>query len=118
MIIKKKFYPTSWYKERDSKGVPLSYDPFEFEFVVNKNVGYHKVFTNLFIISNNVLPELVSFEVIGDAYDFSNIPDLKENTYLVQKGKIDESEADEYIKFIDNKDGNNKSTGKICYCIL
>lgn len=109
---KEKIYPTSWYKERDSKGVPLSYDPFEFEFVVNKNVGYHKIFTNLFIISNNVLPELVSFEVIGDAYDFSNIPDLKENTYLVQKGKIDESEADEYIKFIDNKDGNNKSTGK------
>lgn len=109
---KEKIYPTSWYKERDSKGVPLSYDPFEFEFVVNKNVGYHKVFTNLFIISNNVLPELVSFEVIGDAYDFSNIPDLKENTYLVQKGEIEESEADDYIKFIDNKDCNNKSTGK------
>jgi len=48
---KEKIYPTSWYKERDSKGVPLSYDPFEFEFVVNKNVGYHKIFTNLFIIS-------------------------------------------------------------------
>lgn len=108
---KEKIYPTSWYKERDSKGVPLSYDPFEFEFVVNKNVGYHKVFTNLFIISNNVLPELVSFEVIGDAYDFSNIPDLKEGSYLVQKGEKEENEVDNYIKFIDNKDCNNNNIG-------
>ena len=108
---KEKIYPTSWYKERDSKGVPLSYDPFEFEFVVNKNVGYHKIFTNLFIISNNVLPELVSFEVIGDAYDFSNIPDLKEGSYLVQKGEKEENEVDNYIKFIDNKDCNNNNIG-------
>lgn len=108
---KEKIYPTSWYKERDSKGIPLSYDPFEFEFVVNKNVGYHKVFTNLFIISNNVLPELVSFEVIGDAYDFSNIPDLKEGSYLVQKGEKEENEVDNYIKFIDNKDCNNNNIG-------
>lgn len=108
---KEKIYPTSWYKERDSKGVPLSYDPFEFEFVVNKNVGYHKVFTNLFIISNNVLPELVSFEVIGDAYDFSNISDLKEGSYLVQKGEKEENEVDNYIKFIDNKDCNNNNIG-------
>lgn len=106
---KDKIYPTAWYKERDSKGKPLSRDPFEFEFVVNKNVGYHKVFTNLFIISNNVMPELVTFEVIGDAYDFA---DLKEDSYLVQKGETEDENGnpiEEYIEFKSFKDGD-KST--------
>lgn len=60
--IADKIYPAYWYGEQH---------PFEFEFIVVDNPTVHKIFTNLEIMSNNVKPESFHFEVIGDAYDFS-----------------------------------------------
>lgn len=50
-----------WYGERE---------PFEYEFVVNQPAGFHKIFNNLMIISNNVEPDSLEVEIIGDVYDF------------------------------------------------
>ena len=54
--------PTIWYGEQH---------PFEFEFVVSEPAGVHKILENLQIISNNVQPEELTFEFIGDAYQFN-----------------------------------------------
>jgi hypothetical protein len=51
--------PTKWYDKQE---------PFEFEFVVNDPIGMHKIFENLMIVSNNVAPEEIQFEIEGDAY--------------------------------------------------
>lgn len=51
--------PTKWYDKQE---------PFEFEFVVNNEVGLHKIFNNLVIISNNVQPKSFEFEITGDVY--------------------------------------------------
>lgn len=60
--IDTQFYPTMWYSEQK---------PFEFEFVVNDPAGVHKIFEDLMIISNNVQPEEIEFEFIGDDYLFN-----------------------------------------------
>jgi hypothetical protein len=44
--------------------------PFEYEFVVNQPAGFHKIFNNLIIISNNVEPDSLEVEIVGDSYDF------------------------------------------------
>lgn len=44
--------------------------PFEYEFIVNQPAGFHKIFNNLMIISNNVEPESLEVEIVGDSYDF------------------------------------------------
>lgn len=54
--------PTKWYNKQE---------PFEFEFIVNTPAGVHKIFDNLVMISNNVEPETLEFEIIGDVYDFN-----------------------------------------------
>lgn len=54
--------PTKWYERQE---------PFEFEFVVNDQVGLHKIFDNLVIISNNVQPNQIEYEIIGDVYKFN-----------------------------------------------
>ena len=54
--------PTKWYGKQE---------PFEYEFVVNDNVGLHKIFDNLIIVSNNVQPEEIEFEIVGDTYKFN-----------------------------------------------
>ena len=54
--------PTKWYNKQE---------PFEFEFVVNTPAGMHKIFDNLILISNNVEPNSLEFEFIGDVYDFN-----------------------------------------------
>lgn len=51
--------PTYWYNKQE---------PFEFEFVVNGDVGLHKIFDNLVIVSNNVAPSEIEYEIIGDSY--------------------------------------------------
>lgn len=51
--------PTKWYDHQE---------PFEFEFIVNDPLGAHKIFENLMIISNNVAPESLQFEIEGDSY--------------------------------------------------
>ena len=54
--------PTVWYDKQE---------PFEFEFVVNEPTGLHKIFNNLVIISNNVQPSEIEYEIIGDVYGFN-----------------------------------------------
>ena len=51
--------PTKWYGKQE---------PFEFEFVINDPIGMHKIFENLTIVSNNVQPESIQFEIEGDSY--------------------------------------------------
>lgn len=71
--------PAVWYDE---------VHPFEFEFVVNGDeLGIHKLFDNLKIISNKAEPESFEFEIIGDSYEFTreNLkqnPNEPEETYL------------------------------------
>lgn len=55
--------------------------PFELEFIVNKEGARHKIFDNFQILSNNVPPVEILYDVIGDAYAFSN---CKENSYKYQ----------------------------------
>ena len=54
--------PTKWYERQE---------PFEFEFVVNSDIGLHKIFDNLVIISNNVQPNEIEYEIVGDVYNFN-----------------------------------------------
>lgn len=54
--------PTKWYDRQE---------PFEFEFVVNEPKGLHKLFDNLMIVSNNVEPDSLEIEIVGDVYDFN-----------------------------------------------
>ena len=54
--------PTQWFGEQHY---------FEFEFVVSEPQGVHKIIENLQILSNNVQPEQLTFEIIGDAYQFN-----------------------------------------------
>lgn len=54
--------PTKWYGKQH---------PFEFEFVVSDPIGAQKIYENLQIISNNVQPEELQFEFIGDSYFFN-----------------------------------------------
>lgn len=46
--------------------------PFEYEFIVNQPAGFHKIFNNLMIISNNVEPDSLEVEIVGDSYDFKD----------------------------------------------
>lgn len=63
--------------------------PFEFEFIVNKEGARHKIFDNFQILSNNVPPKKILYEVIGDAYWFSK---YKEISYKYQQAGDDENE--------------------------
>lgn len=62
--------------------------PFEFEFIVNKEGARHKIFDNFQILSNNVPPKKILYEVIGDAYWFSK---YKEISYDYQREDLDVS---------------------------
>lgn len=65
--------PTKWYDRQE---------PFEFEFIVNgDDVGAHKIFNNLVIISNNVQPKQFEFSVIGDVYNFNKSGIFRSNTF-------------------------------------
>ncbi len=57
-----KILPTFWYDKQH---------PFEFEFIVSKDLPLHKIFNKLEIISNNVPPESFHYEIVGDCFDFS-----------------------------------------------
>ena len=65
--------PTKWYDRQE---------PFEFEFVVNDQVGAHKIFNNLVIISNNVQPNELEFEIEGDVFNFNKAGIFRGGKYL------------------------------------
>lgn len=65
--------PTKWYGKQE---------PFEFEFVVNgEDVGFHKIFDNLVIVSNNVQPKQFEFSIIGDVYGFNKSGIFRSQTF-------------------------------------
>ncbi len=64
--------PTKWYETQE---------PFEMEFVVNQDVGAHKIFDNLVIISNNVQPKELEFTIEGDVYGFNKAGIFRQNTF-------------------------------------
>ena len=47
---------------------------------MREGVGLHKIFDNLCIISNNVQPEDIEFELVGDAYLFNKARLYREGT--------------------------------------
>lgn len=73
--------PAYWYDEQH---------PFEFEFVINDVQGVQKIFDNLKIISNNVEPNSLIYEITGDGFDWAK---YKEDIYNINK------------KFLEEKDG-------------
>lgn len=82
--------PTRWFDQQH---------PFEFEFVVNEPQGVHKIIENLQILSNNVQPEQLTFEIIGDSYQFN-----KER--ISHLGRAEENIfGDRINSSITNKDG-------------
>lgn len=78
--------PTTWYDKQE---------PFEFEFVVNEPAGLHKIFNNLVIISNNVAPSEIEYEIVGDVYGFN-------------KAGIFWSQNKNYWEKLDQKDSNKE----------
>ena len=109
-------YPTHWYEE---------WHPFEFEFSVNDNVGYQKIFTDLILISNKAEPESFHFEIEGDNYDFSADKramyfrqEATKNLYqnlgsdILYDRKFTDVTAREYTQEQYYRGGKDKNTGK------
>lgn len=84
--------PTTWFDKQHC---------FEFEFVVNDPQGVHKIIENLQILSNNVQPEQLTFEIIGDAYQFN-----KERLMHLARGE-EEFIGDRINSNLTNKDDFN-----------
>ena len=82
--------PTVWYNKQE---------PFEFEFVVNEPTGLHKIFNNLVLISNNVQPSEIEYEIVGDVYNFN-------------KAGIFWSQNKNYWEKLDKKDSNKEWSSK------
>ena len=78
--------PTVWYDKQE---------PFEFEFVVTEPTGLHKIFNNLVLISNNVQPSEIEYEIVGDVYNFN-------------KAGIFWSKNKNYWEKLDSKDSNKE----------
>lgn len=87
--------PTFWYDNQE---------PFEFEFAVNQPAGLHKIFDNLVILSNNVEPNSIEFEIIGDAYNFKELVE-QENYYTTVDSTTNQTHLHiiQKIKNIENK---------------
>ena len=81
--------PTKWYDIQE---------PFEFEYVVNDQIGLHKIFDNLVIISNNVQPKELEFEITGDVYNFN-----KSNIFWNENLADTKSYKDKYIYDSNNQ---------------
>ena len=81
--------PTTWYGK--------TY-PYEFECVVAENAIIQKIFDNIMIISNKVLPEEIEYEIVGDSYDWYKYKDI--------------------INWINNKSKDNNTLKKMYEYIL
>lgn len=53
--------PTNWYGKQHE---------FNFEFIVNEQPGYQKIFNNLMLISNKAAPYKFEYEIVGEGYDW------------------------------------------------
>lgn len=68
-----KILPTYWYNKQH---------PFEFEFIISKDLPIHKIFNKMAIIGNNSEPESFHYEITGDCFDFA---ELKPEIYFRQE---------------------------------
>ena len=68
-----KILPTFWYGKQH---------PFEFEFIISKDLHVHKLFNKFTIISNNAEPESFHYQITGDCFDFA---EDKEQMYFRQE---------------------------------
>ena len=92
-----------WKHDFDKSNVTQWYNKqhyFEFEFVVSDPIGVHKIIDNLRIVSNNVQPEQLTFEILGDAYMFN-----KER--IIHLGRADEDFEGRIQSNLLNKDDKN-----------
>ena len=83
--------PTKWYDRQE---------PFEFEFVVNDKVGVHKIFNDLVIISNNVQPKELEFEIEGDVFNFNKAGIFRDDKWP-NKGYLWDKKYNKPIKTLD-----------------
>ena len=83
--------PTKWYDRQE---------PFEFEFVVNDKVGAHKIFNDLVIISNNVQPKELEFEIEGDVFNFNKAGIFRDAKWP-NKGYLWDKKYNKPIKTLD-----------------
>ena len=83
--------PTKWYDRQE---------PFEFEFVVNDKVGVHKIFNDLVIISNNVQPKELEFEIEGDVFNFNKAGIFRDAKWP-DKGYLWDKKYNKPIKTLD-----------------
>lgn len=84
--------PTFWYNKQE---------PFEFEFVVNQPTGIHKIFNNLVMISNNVEPDSLEIEIVGDVYGFDKEAVYKNENCEEHNHSLPKTE---FVKMIPAKD--------------
>jgi len=73
--------PTQWYDKQEV---------FEYEFVVADGPSFHKIFDNLYLISNDAEPYSFEFEVVGDSYDI--------NRTTASTGNTNDENADKWTK--------------------
>lgn len=90
--------PTKWYNKQE---------PFELEFVVNTSVGLQKIFNNLVIISNNVQPDEIEYELVGDAYNFNKANIFAANNFVDLKYNDLQADWVQYYKDKLAKEYNN-----------
>ena len=83
--------PTKWYDRQE---------PFEFEFVVNDKIGAHKIFNDLVIISNNVQPKELEFEIEGDVFNFNKAGIFRDAKWP-DKGYLWDKKYNKPIKTLD-----------------
>lgn len=93
--------PTRWYNKQE---------PFELEFVVNTSVGLQKIFNNLVIISNNVQPDEIEYELVGDAYNFNKANIFAANNFVDLQYNDLQADWEQYYK--DKLDKEYQNTDK------
>ena len=98
--------PTKWYDTQH---------PFEFEVVVNEPKGFHKIFDNLMIVSNNVEPESFEVEITGDVYGFNKkemYDDPEKNIFvnipIIPAANVKENKDKENIDYRLQKEVNTR----------
>ena len=98
--------PTKWYDTQH---------PFEFEVVVNDPKGFHKIFDNLMIVSNNVEPESFEVEITGDVYGFNKkemYDDPEKNIFvnipIIPAANVKENKDKENIDYMLQKEVNTR----------
>lgn len=97
----KEVKPSTWYGRQE---------PFEFDFVVLDDPNNHKTFDNLTILSNNVPPDSMTFEIVGDAYSIDRTNKVISNVDGTIKTTIT---PDSIVNYQKCKDTKNPAYGRL-----